>query len=327
MKPFVDDAIAWCAYCVVMRLTKSVGREGVMARWFWVEHKKFIVRWFLCLGLVGGLLLETVASSWATPALQADFVVDLVQTGQGGTAGVIRGALAFRVRTFDSTVGQRDGDGIANVDLIVLDPDGNEVYRRRESTAGYCAFGGGEPNCTVYVFADHDNAWPNGEPIRDGENYRLRAEVHAKDGSSTAAGWDVQLQLGDSSDLVVNLLQTGRNGTATQVRNALVFRISATDPTMGGRDGDGIAGVDMIILDPEGDEVYRKRETSAGYCAFGGGTPACGVYTFARNGNRWPDRNGERGDPIRRGEQYTLRAEVEAEDGRSTTFDTVIVIR
>ena len=83
----------------------------------------------------------------------------------------------------------------------------------------------------------------------------------------------------------------------------------------------------MIILDPEGDEVYRKRENDAGYCAFGGGTPACGVYNFARNGNRWPDRNGERGERIRRGEQYTLRAEVDAEDGRSTTFDTVIVIR
>lgn len=285
------------------------------------------VRLLLCCLITGVLLSQAGAVSRATPALQADFFVDLVQTGQGGTATAVRGALAFRVRTFDRTVGERDGAGIANVDLIVLDADGNEVYRRRENTAGYCAFGGGEPNCNVYVFADHDNAWPSGEPIRDGESYRLRAEVHAKDGSSTAEGWDVQLQLGDSSDLVVKLRQTGRNGTATQVRNELVFRVSANDPTMGGRDGDGIAGVDMIILDPEGDEVYRKRETDAGYCAFGGGTPNCGVYNFARNGYRWPDRNGARGEPIRRGEQYTLRAAVDAEDGRSTTYDTVIVLR
>ena len=298
-----------------------------MARRSSMNRYVVIVRLFLYGLVVGVLLLHSGAVSSATPALQADFFVDLVQTGRGGTSDVIRGALAFRVRTFDSTVGERDGAGIANVDLIVLDADGNEVYRKRENTAGYCAFGGGEPNCNVYVFADHDNAWPNGEPIRDGENYRLRAEVQAKDGSSTAVGWDVELQLGDSSDLVVNLLQTGRNGTPVQVRNELVFRVSASDPTMGNRDGDGIDGVDMIILDADGDEVYRKRETDAGYCAFGGGTPNCGVYNFARNGNRWPDRNGERGEPIRRGEQYTLRAAVDAEDGRSTTFDTVIVIR
>lgn len=286
-----------------------------------------IVRFCLCCLVVGGLLLPTVVSSRAAPLQQADLVVDLVQTGRGGTSAVIRGALAFRVRAFDSTVGERDGAGIANVDLIIIDADDNEVYRRRENNAGYCAFGGGEPNCNVYVFAEHDNAWPSGEPIRDGENYRLRAEVHAKDGSSTALGWDMELQLGDSSDLAVNLMQTGRNGTATQVRNELVFRVRANDPTMGGRDGDGIVGVSMIILDPEGDEVYRKRENNAGYCAFGGGTPNCAVYTFARNGNRWPDHDGERGEPIRRGEQYTLRAEVDGADGRSTTLDTVIVIR
>ena len=107
----------------------------------------------------------------------------------------------------------------------------------------------------------------------------------------------------------------------------IASEVRANDPTMGNRDGAGIDGVDMIILDAEGDEVYRKRETDAGYCAFGGGAPNCGVYNFARNGYRWPDRNGERGEPIRRGEQYTLRAEVDAEDGRSTTYDTVIVIR
>lgn len=290
-------------------------------------HGRVMVRLFLCFMVIGVLLLHNVAVSTATPAMLADLVVDLVQTGRGGTADVIRGALAFRLRTFDRTAGNRDGDGIANVVMIVRDPDGNEVYRKRENTAGYCAFGGGEPNCNLYIFADHDNAWPNGEPIRDGEIYTLAAEIHAKDGSSTTFARDVELQLADSSDLVVNLMQTGRGNTSAQVRNALVFRVSANDPTMGDRDGEGIAGVDMIILDSEGDEVYRKREDNAGYCAFGGGAPNCGVYNFASNGYRWPDRDGERGEPIRRGEQYTLRAEVDAEDGRSTTFDTVIVIR
>ena len=59
--------------------------------------------------------------------------------------------------------------------MIILDANGREVYRRRENNAGYCAFGGGEPNCNVFDFADNNDEWPNGEPIRDGGEYTLRA--------------------------------------------------------------------------------------------------------------------------------------------------------
>lgn len=284
-----------------------------------------VVSFLVCMAF--SLVLNPGRVNAAPHLAPEDIVVDLVQTGRGGTDDQVRGALVFRLRAYDETVGERDGDGIASVELRVLDPEGNEVYRRRENNAGYCAFSGGEPNCTGYVFAEHDNAWPNGEPIRDGEFYTLAATIQAKDGSRTTFARDVELQLADSSDLRVDVVRTGRNNTTLEVRNELVFRVRANDPTEGNRDGDGIDGADMIILDANGDEVYRKRETDAGYCAFGGGVPNCGVYNFAQNGYRWPDRDGERGDQIRRGDQYTLRTIIDADDGRSTTVDTTIVIR
>ena len=104
-----------------------------------------------------------------------DLVAEMMQTGRSGSADVVEDELAFRVRAFDPRRGTRDGDGIRNVDMIILDSDGREVYRKRENNAGYCAFGGGEPECSVYDFAANDYTWPNGEEIRRGEEYTLRA--------------------------------------------------------------------------------------------------------------------------------------------------------
>jgi len=259
---------------------------------------------------------------------QSDLVVEMMQTGRNDDSTDVRGALAFRVRAFDPSVGNRDGDGIRNVDMIVLDSDGREVSRKRESNAGYCAFGGGEPNCTVYDFSDNNNRWPNGERIRDGGDYTLRAVVTAKDGRRTTMDTDVRVETGEngggggSADLVVEMMQTGRNDDSTDVRGALAFRVRAFDPNVGNRDGDGIRNVDMIVLDSDGREVARRRENNAGYCAFGGGEPNCTVYDFSDNNNRWP--NGER---IRDGGDYTLRAVVTAKDGRRTTMDTDVQVR
>ena len=91
----------------------------------------------------------------------------------------------------------------------------------------------------------------------------------------------------DESDLRVDMLQTGRGGTNYKVRGALVFRVRANDERVGSRDGDGIQRVDLTVL----------------------------------------NRDRKRGDPIRKGDTYLLRAQVDAEDGRKTIVNTYIVIR
>lgn len=145
------------------------------------------------LGCMVALALAVVLNVPIASA-QSDLVVEMMQTGRNDDSSDVRGALVFRVRAFDPTVGTRDGDGIRAVDMIVLDSNGRKVAGKTENNAGYCAFSGGEPNCNVYVFADHNNRWPNGDRIRDGGDYTLRAVVTAKDGRSTTMDTNVRVR-------------------------------------------------------------------------------------------------------------------------------------
>jgi hypothetical protein len=127
-------------------------------------------------------------------------------------------------------------------------------------------------------------------------------------------------------DPVVDVVETGRGSSSSVVEDALVFEARVFDPRVGNRNGDGIDYVDMIVLDEDGREVYRKRETDPSYCAFGGTSP-CPEHDFAENDNRWPNRNGQRGEPIRDGEEYTLRTLVRASNGDEAVRDTTVEIR
>ncbi len=101
--------------------------------------------------------------------------------------------LVFQVQAYDPAVGQRDGDGIAYVDMRILNSDGVEVHQRTERNAGYCAFGGGEPNCNVWAFAQHDYRWPNGEPIVS-DMYTLMATVYAESGRTVTVQTTIRIQ-------------------------------------------------------------------------------------------------------------------------------------
>jgi hypothetical protein len=78
---------------------------------------------------------------------------------------VYRDRIVFQAEVFDANVGTNDGDGIDNVQFTIEDDRGQQVHFRQENNPGYCVFGGGEPDCSVLVFADTGYKWPDGETI------------------------------------------------------------------------------------------------------------------------------------------------------------------
>jgi hypothetical protein len=69
----------------------------------------------------------------------------------------------LRMKVYDTESGtSSDGDGIKSVTFTVFDENETEVYKRTENTAGYCAFGGGEPDCNPWVIEDYAYRWTSG---------------------------------------------------------------------------------------------------------------------------------------------------------------------
>ena len=101
----------------------------------------------------------------------------------------------LRMKVYDSLTGTtNDGDGIAQVAFTVLDAGGNTVYQRTEMTAGYCIFGGGEPDCNPWLVEDFTYKWSQGgEAVRSGE-YQVNIDVSNADGSTTGH-WEVKVDL------------------------------------------------------------------------------------------------------------------------------------
>jgi hypothetical protein len=89
-------------------------------------------------------------------------------------------SLWFRVYTHKPMQSKVDGEGIASVDFIFLDSEGSQVYEHQETTAGYCAFGGGEPDCVIWNFASSQDQWPDGTQITSGR-YTLKVNITSKD--------------------------------------------------------------------------------------------------------------------------------------------------
>jgi hypothetical protein len=86
----------------------------------------------------------------------------------------------FRFYIRDTAAGEHDGAGIDSVTLIVQDQSGNVVDSRTERTAGYCIFGGGEPNCNTWEIENGAYKWRStGQTVVDG-TYNLNVTVHPK---------------------------------------------------------------------------------------------------------------------------------------------------
>jgi len=102
--------------------------------------------------------------------------------------------LTFRLIAYRDDGPKNDGAGIKQVEFRICrndcGDDKNVVYRRTEQNAAYCAFGGGEPNCTIFHFTRGTN-WPDtNTPVQSG-NYAVEARVTPKEGN---AYWQGQIE-------------------------------------------------------------------------------------------------------------------------------------
>jgi hypothetical protein len=107
---------------------------------------------------------------------------------------VFRDKLVFQVEVFDASVGSRDGDGIKDVKITIRDGE-KVVHERTEEKAAYCAFGGGEPECNVWVFADYDYKWPGGEPIISYRTYNVDMVITPQQGEVANWRWSFMIEL------------------------------------------------------------------------------------------------------------------------------------
>lgn len=254
-----------------------------------------------------------VRSYEVDPSCSINPTVNITQTGDGGSPDVVKEKLVFEAEAYDSFIGPNNGDGIDDVDMYLIDPDGVQVRHQSESNVPYCVWGGSNP-CPVRNFAANNYEWPGNILIKNG-THTLRATANTPDGRSKTVNKTIQIQL----PLLTNLLQTGPGTDAATVSETLVFQLEAY---VGPRysDGQDIDNVDMSLIGPDGAIVRQKTENGQPYCLFGGGNP-CPVWNFADNDYQWPD-----GQPIQNG-AHTLRAVVNTTDGRSETVEFSIQIQ
>jgi hypothetical protein len=77
-------------------------------------------------------------------------------------------AVVYYLNVYDPAYGSQSGAGIVSVDFSIEDPFGQIVQQQTELNVKYCAFGGGEPVCNVWVFAEHGGTWPTGQAVENG---------------------------------------------------------------------------------------------------------------------------------------------------------------
>ena len=277
--------------------------------------------------------------------------------GGGGLAGEIRadtalvrdpnGQPAFRdgmylrMLVWNPNRGNDDGDGIDFVEFFIQEQFGDfrDVYSRRENNPAFCSFGGGEPLCNVLRLRDGVR-WPDTDIPIFNEDYTATIVAHPS-GSNNTVSWNVDFTVnspnlrryddsgngggnggGQQQDLVAYIAQTGPGNQDTYIDGALVFQVVAYDPGRGTDDGDGIDSVLHEIFGPDGGKVYERRENNVHYCAFSGGEPDCDVFRFTVGDSDWEGTNNR----VEAG-THRLRATVRADDGRTTTIETTVVIQ
>lgn len=101
---------------------------------------------------------------------------------------VARDKLAIRVFVRVSAEDDTDGAGIEDV-TFSIDGEQGDHYERTERTAGYCSFGGGEPDCNLW--SPHDDTWPDGAQFLPG-SHAVAVTIHLKNTKKTI-NWNTEI--------------------------------------------------------------------------------------------------------------------------------------
>jgi hypothetical protein len=109
---------------------------------------------------------------------------------------IFRDRLVFQVEVYDPSQGNKDGAGIEKVKITIERLEDNQiVHERTENNAGYCVFGGGEPDCNVLVFAQSNNKWPEkGQPTIENGLHKAFIEITTKDNEIENWNWSFWIQ-------------------------------------------------------------------------------------------------------------------------------------
>jgi hypothetical protein len=108
---------------------------------------------------------------------------------------IFRDRLVFQVEVYDPNRGNHDGAGIEKVNIKIFDPDGNKVHERTENNAGYCVFGGGEPDCNVFRFDQNNYRWPEeGQPAIENGRHSVQIDITAEDNQTETWNWSFWIQ-------------------------------------------------------------------------------------------------------------------------------------
>jgi hypothetical protein len=121
---------------------------------------------------------------------------------------VFRDRMVFQAEVFDTNVGTNDGAGIENVRFSIFDDRGQLVHFRQENNAGYCVFGGGEPNCAVLVFADTGFKWPEGATLYP-VAHQVDIEIHPQNGDPVNWVWSFEVELAQDMARINNISVQG----------------------------------------------------------------------------------------------------------------------
>lgn len=147
---------------------------------------------------------------------------------------------------------------------------------------------------------------PTATPLPPPPTPTVEEEVYAvigAGGSTNGLQGDVVLPRGQKG-LIINDLT---------FKDRMNIRMRVWDPSVGGKDGDGIASVRFRIDNDNGDTVFDRKESNPAYCLFGGDGVNCTVFVFANEKFVWPQSDAPR-TPIKNG-NYRMNVDVFRKNG------------